>query len=218
VPRPHRAAGLLLVLGGVLTSASAAAQVAPSPPGPYVVDVRGASSGLPQSPLFYPPVPAGTLVPSRGNGFDLGAHVYVGRLWGATLGFGGSFLTVRGTANPPAAASSSTESSTPQTQPPTRMDLRTIAPQVSLNFGTADGWSYLSGGVGVTTVTTRALDVVEARQESGSVMTINAGAGARWFMKRRLAVGFDARLHRVGDGDSTPHAILFSISAGISLR
>ena len=31
--------------------------------------------------------------------------------------------------------------------------MRTLAPQVSFNFGGRDGWSYLSGGIGLATLT-----------------------------------------------------------------
>jgi hypothetical protein len=99
-----------------------------------------------------------------------------------------------------------------------QVTLRTIAPQVSLNFGTVDGWSYLSAGAGITGLNARTLDFVEASRDSGGVMTINAGGGARWFVKRRLAVGFDARLHRLRETDTMSGSMLFSISAGISLR
>jgi hypothetical protein len=213
-----RAAGLLLILGGVLTSAPAAAQGAPAPPGPYVLDVRGASSGLPQGAAFLPPLAADTPVPSRGNGFDVGGHVYFGRLGGARLGFGANLVNVRGNAVPSQTTSSTTGSTTPTGPSRMRVDLRMIAPQVSLNFGTADGWSYLSGGVGLTRVSARALDLVDAAREGSTLMAINAGAGARWFVTRRIAVGFDARLHRLAKADTMSASMLFSISAGISLR
>jgi hypothetical protein len=213
-----RAARLLLILSGMLDSAPARAQGVPAPPGPYVVDVRGASSGLPQDAGFFPPLAIEAPVPSRGTGFDVGAHVYFGRFRGARLGFGANFLNVRGNADPPTVEASSSASGVRVAPPGTRVDLRTVSPQLSFNFGTIDGWSYLSGGVGFSTVIARTLTLPEARQESGSVTTINAGGGARWFVRRRLAVGFDVRLHRVAPGDTAAASMLFSISAGISLR
>jgi hypothetical protein len=214
---PHRAAGCLLLLGGVLSGTPTAAQGVPAPPGPYVVDVRGVSSGLPQGVVFLPPVPAGTSVPSRGNGFDVGGHIYVGRFRGAQLGFGASLMSVSGNAVQPRTTPATTTSA-PSGPSEVRVALRTIAPQVSLNFGTEDGWSYLSAGVGMTEVDARTVDFVESSGDSGRVMTINAGGGARWFVKRRLAVGFDARLHRLAQTDTVSASMLFSIAAGISLR
>jgi hypothetical protein len=213
---PHRAAGCLLIVG-VLLSAPVFAQGVPAPPGPYVIDVHGVSSGLPQGAVFLPPVAAETSVPSRGNGFDVGGHVYFGRFRGARLGFGANFMSVRGKAVP-ARATSTTTASAATGPPAVQVTLRTIAPQVSLNFGTVDGWSYLSAGAGITGLNARTLDFVEASRDSGGVMTINAGGGARWFVKRRLAVGFDARLHRLRETDTMSGSMLFSISAGISLR
>ena len=215
---PHRAAGFLLILGGVLSSTPAAGQAAPSPPGPYVIDVRGVSSGLPQAAALLPALAADLSAPSRGTGFDVGGHVYLGRFRRARLGFGANFVSVRGKAVPQRATSSSATSSTPTALPAVRVTMRTIAPQVSMNFGTADGWSYLSGGAGITEVSARTLDLVDASGDSGQLMTINAGAGARWFVKRRLAVGFDARLHRHAKTETMGASMLFSISAGISLR
>ena len=214
---PQRAAGFVLILGGVLSSAPAAAQGVPAPPGPYVVDVRGVSSGLPQDAAFLPSLVAEISAPSRGNGFDIGGHLYFGRLGGARLGFGANFVSVRGK-EVRERTTSSTTTPAPTATPTVQVTMRAIAPQVSLNFGTADGWSYLSVGAGITQVRARAIDLVDARRDSGSVMTINAGAGARWFVKRRLAVGFDARLYRLGKTATMSSSMLFSISAGISLR
>ena len=213
---PHRAAGLILVLAALLSSTAAAAQGVPAPPGPYVVDVRGVSSGLPQGAVFLLPGAADLSVPSRGNGFDVGGHIYAGRFRGARLGFGANLVSARGKAVPPRTTSSIGDD--PEGPPAVSVTLRTIAPQISLNFGTTDGWSYLSAGAGITEVRARTIDVVEASRNSGSLLTINAGGGARWFVKRRLGVGFDVRLYRLGKTDTMSSSMLFSIAAGISLR
>ena len=57
-----------------------------------------------------------------------------------------------------------------------------------------------------------------ARSSSNSSATRNAGAGARWFMRRHLAVGFDLRLQRMSAAGAMPASMLFALSAGISLR
>ena len=207
------------MLGGVLAGAPAAAQGTPGPPGPYVIDVHGASIGIPSGVAFFPPVAADISVPSRGMGFDVGAHVYAGRLGGARLGFGASLVNVRAKEVPARAATPATTPAITPTGPPgVRIDQRTVAPQVSLNFGTEDGWSYLSAGVGFTEIIARTIDLVDARRDTGRLLTINAGGGARWFMTRHIAFGFDARLYRVSAADTTPGAMLFAIAAGISLR
>ena len=215
---PHRAAGLFLMCAAVLVSDPAAGQGAPDPPGPYVIDVHGVSIGLPEGAVFFPPVAAGVPAPSRGAGFDVGAHVYAGRLGSARLGFGANLVNVRGKAIPQRAAPTTTTSATPEGPPGAAVDLRTLASQVSFNFGTEDGWSYLGAGAGFTEVIARTLAPVEARRESGRLLTINAGGGARWFLTRHIAFGFDARLYRVAAADTMPASMLFAISAGVSLR
>ncbi|HVQ13030.1 MAG TPA: hypothetical protein VMS40_05545, partial [Vicinamibacterales bacterium] len=87
---------------------------------------------------------------------------------------------------------------------------QTVAPQLSLNFGTSDGWSYLSVGAGTARV-----DAVE----SGSSSSINAGGGARWFMNRHVGVGFDIRMHRIAaDGDTMARSTQVAASVGLSLK
>ena len=229
------------VLGlGVLAGTPAAAQItAPDPPGPYVIDVRGATSAIPQDAGFFPPVPTATLIPSRGYGIDVGAHVYLMRLGSGRLGIGANVLRVRGTASPKAPSSGSTSASTPAPRlPPTTPDvdatLTTVAPQLSYNFGSAEGWSYVSAGVGHTKVTTGTSAfggpgsgtsmTPERSVDSRTLSTINFGGGARWFAKAHLAYSFDVRFYLVsaraaeGTSPATTGTTLVAASAGISLR
>jgi hypothetical protein len=222
---PHRAA-LVLVLA-VLFAAPAAAQVPqPGPPGPYVFDVRGALGGFPRDTAFFPPVPTGTVVPTRGFGIDLGAHVYLLRLGAARLGLGASVLrahhktspaepTVAGTSTPPPA----------RTVPDVDATLTMLVPQLSFNFGTADGWSYVSAGYGRAEVNTATSGIAPAAtKESGPLSSINMGGGARWFRSPHLAVGFDVRFHILSARTQeapllgTPRSMVITASAGISLR
>ena len=182
-----------LGLAGVLLGSRVEAQsLTPGPPGPFVLDVRGVTSGIPASPGLYPELGDNVLVPSRGFGFDVGAHVYFFSLGPARLGIGANFIQVRGTA----ADANAT--------------FQTVAPQLSFNFGTSDGWSYLSVGAGTAHVNAVA---------SGSSSSINAGGGARWFLKRHLAVGFDIRMHKIAaDGDTMGQSTQVSASVGFSLK
>lgn len=182
-----------LGVAGVLLGSRVGAQgLTPGPPGPYVIDVRGATSGIPTSPGLYPTLADGAGVPTRGFGFDVGGHVYLFHLGPARLGLGLNIIRVRGTT------------------PDTRATLDAVAPQLSLNFGTSDGWSYLSVGAGTARVNALA---------SASSSAINAGGGARWFTSRHLAVGFDIRLHRIAaDGDTMGQSTMVSASVGLSLR
>ena len=182
-----------LGLAGVLLGSRVEAQsLTPGPPGPYVVDVRGVTIGIPASPGLYPGLGDQFTVPARGFGFDVGGHVYLFNLGPARLGLGVNVIRVRGTATDADAT------------------FQTVAPQLSFNFGTSDGWSYLSLGAGTARV--------EAI-ETGSSSAINAGGGARWFMKRHLAIGFDIRVHMIAaDGDIMGKSTQVSASVGLSLK
>jgi hypothetical protein len=183
-----------LGLAGVLLGSRVEAQsLTPGPPGPvFVVDVRGTTSGIPTSIGLYPTIPDGGSVPARGFGYDVGGHVYLFNLGPSRLGLGVDVIGVRGTATDATAT------------------MTIVAPQLSFNFGTSDGWSYLSLGAGTARV---------KAEETGSSSAINAGGGARWFIKRHLAVGFDVRLHKIAaDGNTMPASTILSASVGFSLK
>jgi hypothetical protein len=188
-------------------AAPAAAQVAPQPPGPWVIDLRGATIGVPQAAAFYPPLTEETLVPARAFGIEAGAHVYFWTLGPGRLGAGASVIQARATADP------------------VSMTARVLAPQVSINFGTSEGWSYISGGVGLASLTGRLHPPQEpGSRDSGTLPAFNLGAGARWFFTRHVAIGFDLRMHRIGaasppgGGVGTPAAFLGSAAVGFSLK
>ena len=181
-----------LVLATLLGSRVEAQSLRPGPPGPFVIDVRGATIGIPASPGLYPDLGEQFVVPARGFGFDVGGHIYFLRVGPARLGLGVNVIHVRGTATDANAT------------------FRTVAPQLSFNFGTSDGWSYLSVGAGTARV-----DAVETASSSA----INAGGGARWFINRHIAVGFDIRMHKIAaDGDVMGQSTQLSASVGFSLK
>jgi hypothetical protein len=191
--RTGRLAVWLGLAGVVLGSRVDAQSLTPGRPGPiFVLDLRGATSAIPTSTGLYPNVPDGGSVPARGFGFDAGGHVYLFDLGPARIGLGVNVIGVRGTALDATATFS------------------LVAPQLSFNFGSSDGWSYLSLGAGTARV---------RAEETGSSSAINAGGGARWFFKRHLAVGFDVRLHMIGaDGDTMGSSTVFSTSVGFSVK
>jgi hypothetical protein len=202
----------------------AAAQApAASRPGPYVLDVHVATSGLPQDPTFLPEVPSATVIPVRGLGIDVGAHVYLISLGPARLGIGVSLMRVSGGSSPerPTGGSSTTG---PPSRPDVDTSVTTIAPQLSFNFGAGEGWSYISAGVGQAQVrtTTSAFLTTPARAIEGDrLQSLNVGGGARWFTNRHFAFSFDVRFHLVAAGSgeaATPATTLVAASAGISLK
>jgi len=169
----------------------------PGPPGPFVVDVRGVSSGLPTDGLVVTPA-AGGAVATRGFGGSLGAHVYAFQLGPARLGAGMDVTWARGTASD------------------TRATFFTLAPQLSVNFGTSDGWSYLSAGLGSARLR------VEPGLHAPTARDVNFGGGARWFLRRHFGIGFDVRFHRIAAGDEpgaeTPAATAVAVGVGFALK
>ena len=183
-----------LGLAGVLLGSQAGAQsLTPGPPGPnFVIDLRGSTSGIPTSIGLYPTIPEGGSVPSRGFGYDVGGHVYLFNLGPARLGLGANVIGVRGTATDATAT------------------MNILAPQLSFNFGSSDGWSYLSAGAGTARVNAG---------ETGSSSAINAGGGARWFIRRHFALGFDLRWYKIAaDGETMDASTVFALSVGLSLK
>ena len=199
----------------VLAPLSAAGQTAaPGQPGPYAVDLRAALSGVPQDPSFFPPIPSRAVIPRRGLGIELGGHVYLMRLGPSRLGIGASVMRVRAASLPEDRDGEDVTTT-----------LTTVAPQVSLNFGSRDGWSYVSGGIGQAQVGTAGpelvLDETTASGKESTVRSLNVGGGARWFTRRHLAFSFDVRFHilSAGRGDvPTPGSTVVAASGGISLK
>lgn len=109
---------------------------------------------------------------------------------------------------------------------------RTVAPQISLNFGSADGWSYISAGMGRAQVRTEAAEFTTGTGDEAlttpaaslrhpSLPSLNFGFGARWFAYRRMAFSFDVRFHKLSLGSGeivTPRTTLVAATAGVSLR
>jgi hypothetical protein len=219
VPRPRLVGAILACV--VLAALPAAAQVGqPGEPGPFVVDLRGVTAGLPSNVAYYPAMPESTSVPTRGFGGEVGTHVYLFDLGVARIGAGVSVLYTRGT------ATTTVESEAASSSAETAATLILVAPQLSLNFGTRDGWSYVSGGLGTGELRTRVAGdgAGSVSRTNGWVMGLNVGGGARWFVSPRLAVGFDLRVHRLArgadsvSGAAAPALILTSVAAGISIR
>jgi hypothetical protein len=190
---------------------STAAFAQSSSPGPYIIDLRGAMSGAPGGAAFYPPVPVETLAPTRAFGFGAGAHVYPLQLGVARIGIGADVMRLRGSAK---SVNNSAAS----------MTISALAPQLSFNFGTHDGWSYLSGGYGVAQTTAR-IEIPAAGDVPAATLTrerrtgaVNLGGGARWFLRERVAVGFDVRFHRLGATSGYPSKQIVGFSIGMSLR
>ena len=202
----------------LLTSAALATAQGAEPIGLFVVDVRGSlplygqNEGLAANEGLFP-----SQLPSRGLGIDIGGHLYPVRWRGITFGVGISVLASAGDR-----AASETD---PVADGPTvRTTFTALAPQVSFNFGSKEGWSYLSGGLGPSRLTIS----TESGPSNGSrrpARTLNYGGGARWFVKRHLAFTLDLRFYAISPlpatetGEpATPRMTLLVFNGGVSFK
>ena len=198
---------------------------APPPPDPdalpipkFVVDVRGVVPRFKQDTTIAEGLEVSTAnLPTRGLGLVVGAHWYPFHVGVVTFGIGGEWMDGRG--------SRTLDPTPPETEPsPTvKAHLTSISPQVSLNFGKRNGWSYLSAGIGRSTYTTEREDAPLPDPESGT-KTINYGGGARWFVKSHVAFAVDLRFYAINPQDATaerpavPRMTLMMLSAGVAFR
>jgi hypothetical protein len=220
-PRASFRRVLLAVALAPLLPVPAVAQDTPDrePIGRFAADLRGAMPRFKQDPAI---ADAAGVVPAnlatRGLGIVAGAHVYPLRFRKVTLGLGGEVL-----------ASGASNTLEPTTEgdpdgPTARTRFSALSPQLSLNFGSRAGWSYISGGIGWATFEVEQADVATSADGSTRRSTVNYGGGARWFAKAHLAVSIDLRFYAVGPLAATPtqpgmpRMTLMILSAGVSLR
>ena len=170
----------------------------------------------------------------RGLGVAVGAHVYPFRFGRRiALGFGGELLFSRGSKTLKPETEDDEEEEIPD-GPTVKARVSGVSPQVSLNFGGRDGWSYLSGGIGWTKFSTEVQGETPATpvppttpgstEGTPRTGTINYGGGARWFMKRHLAFTLDLRFYAIKPREATtrapalPRTRLLLLSGGVSFK
>ena len=210
-------------LAGLLQTGAALAQQE-DPIAPFVIDVRGAFMSFDASDGIATSLGLSgkALLPSNGLGLDIGAHVYPLRGRVVSLGVGASLLFARSSKAPEVPEGEEPD----PTDPTVRTRIKGFSPQVSLNFGSRRGYSYVSGGIGTMT---RAIDATEGvllAEATGDTRarTLNYGGGARWFAGSRVAFTFDLRFYRIAAQDATassvslPQQRLFVGSVGISIH
>jgi hypothetical protein len=153
-------------------------------------------------------------LPGVGLGLDAGAHVYLLRWKAVTLGLGGQLTFARAHEAPPAAL---------ELHPVTER-FTTISPQLSLNFGDGDGWSYLSGGIGPSWWSIVPDGGAKTPADADRLRAVNYGGGARWFTKPHLAFAFDVRFYQIDPGfahgvlPASPRTTFLIMGAGVSVR
>ena len=223
------AQGALLLL--TIDASSAAAQtVDPDrrPIGRFAADARIVSARYTDDPglATFLDVTRENLA-KRGLGILFGAHVYPLRMGKhLAFGIGGEVLFSRGSKTLKTEPDDDEEEAVDG--PTVTARLSAVSPQLSLNFGGRDGWSYLSGGIGWTKFSSEVKNEAGAPATSAEgtprSSTINYGGGARWFMKKHVAFSFDVRFYAIRPqaGTSALPALarrrLLMLSAGVSFK
>jgi hypothetical protein len=206
---------VLVAVLAMVCRATAQAQDAPPPIGPFVADVRGAFTKFPISDLLAASRGMSTgELPSAALGLDAGAHLYFLKWKAVTFGLGGEFFVFQGKSSPVAGVEGRSVTER----------LTVFAPQLSFNFGSGDGWSYITGGIGSAKWSVVPDDQPAGPADRERLFALNYGGGARWFINKHLAVSLDARFHEIHEG--TPHgslpagprATMFVVGAGISIK
>lgn len=216
-----------LLFGACVFLPRAAAAQDPTPPldpiddriAPFVVDARitmprfkgsaavAQSLGVTEADL-----------PGRGLGLVVGGHVYPVRARSLALGIGAEVM-VRSRAGKTIGPAIEDGPDGPTIV--TRMT--SISPQVSLNFGRRNGYSYLTAGYGLGSFTTE-LEESPVGDAETRPKIMNYGAGARWFLRKHLAFALDLRFYKIGAQEAAverpayPASTTMMFSAGISSR
>ncbi len=214
----HLVPRLVLAVSVCLLVCAARAFAQPvEPPGPFVIDARGAFSSVGRSEALASPRGLATgELPKSVRGFDIGAHVYPVR-GKVTVGIGASLLMMGGTQTP-----GEPDGTVGAPLTPGQFRVRGIVPQLSLNFGTSRGWSYLGAGLGFSQLKAGRTDSDIAY--SPQLLTLNIGGGARWFVSERVAFTLDGRYYRISaqpleaDYVGNPLVTMFVLSAGLGFK
>ena len=189
-----------------LTTTPAIAQE-DEPIGSYVVDLRGSIPFYGQSPVIASSrgIVTSTL-PSRGQGLTVGAHWYPLKWRQMALGLGGEYMSTFGST-----VAARISDGLPDK---VRIELVSLAPQLSFNFGHRNG----------STRFTVLGEKIEPADTEPRPKTINYGGGARWFTNNHLAFTLDLRFYAMSPvkGDlktpSTPRMTVMVFNIGVSFR
>jgi hypothetical protein len=209
---------VIVIVPLVIASARAArAQEAPPRIPPFTVDLHASLPRFPQDDAALAASRGMSLLelPGTGLGLQAGVHLYPLKWKAITFGIGGEVAVGRAKQTPAAGVDNVR---------PSVEELTSISPQLSFNFGTGNGWSYISGGIGTATwaVTPQGQEGFPA--DADRLRTTNYGGGARWFMKSHVGFSFDVRVYTINAGFSyfglpaSPRTVLLIIGAGVSLK
>jgi hypothetical protein len=192
------------------------------PIGRFAADLRGVFARHKLEPDIAKGLDVATAnLPARSFGLAAGAHFYPWRTNKVTFGVGGEMVLARGTHTLDIVGA---DGKTTTKSPTVRRHFTSFAPEVSLNFGHRNGWSYISGGMfGRAKVYADRLD--KPATNAPMRKTLNYGGGARWFTSEHIAFSVDFRWYSIAEQlpNSTgvvfqPRTTLLVLSGGISLK
>ena len=213
----RRAVPCLLLCLAIATPVSAEQK---EPIGRFALDLRGIFARHKKEPTVAEALGVETVnLPQRSIGLSAGAHVYPFRAGKIAFGFGGEFAMARGSSSIKIPGPGQTVTEGPVVQ----RHFRSFAPEVSLNFGHRNGWSYISGGMfGRSTLYLDRTDAPASNVPTRG--TINYGGGARWFINEHVAFSADFRWYSVAELPAQtglvaqPRTTLLVLSGGIALK
>jgi hypothetical protein len=206
--RPAPLVVLALALAVLPRHAGAAEEPKQQPIPRFALDLRGNFARF--QALTVVSDATGAELPGHGLGFAVGAFVYPVRWKTLTIGLGGELVVSRGRHVP--------------LGPPLETRFRSVAPQISFNFGGREGWSYISGGIGKSSFWVASGDAPFVNDSAARLKTINYGAGARWFWNAHLAFCLDLRIYAINPDRATttpfssPRMNQFVVSTGFSFH
>jgi hypothetical protein len=208
---------LAFVLAVTIAPAVQAQERDSEPISRFVLDARGTLPRFPADPATATAIDVTTdNLPTRGLGLSLGAHLYPIR-GKVTLGIGAEMLLGRASRTLPAAQEGGADGPTVKTR------FSVLSPQISLNFGSNRGWSYVSVGIGRANYTTEQ-ETDPVADATSKPRDLNYGGGARWFAQPHLAFTFDLRWHRLAAQEAIAGRPAYGqtrivvFSAGISVK
>lgn len=193
------------------------AQEPPPKIGPFVIDVHATVPRFPDNAQLADSRNMQiSELPGAGLGVQIAAQIYLFKWKVVTVGVGGDFAHARSSQTPPEGNTAGLRAATETFQ--------TISPQLSLNFGNGNGWSYISGGIGQSTWSIVPAGADPLPSDTDRMRTVNYGGGARWFAKKHLAFSFDVRFYQIDPGTpylgypGSPRTTLLILGAGVSVK
>jgi hypothetical protein len=209
---------MIAAIGLVPSTTTFGQQPEAQPIGPVALDIRVAFPQFKDLPGVSDPLDVNTTdLPGHGMGLVFGAHWYAARLKVITLGLGGELLVSRGSSNVQPEMEGEPDG------PAIKTRFSSISPQISLNFGKREGWSYVTAGLGSGVFETEREDR-PLPDGSTRAKILNYGGGARWFPKKHVALSLDLRFYAVSPQDATttrpevPRARILVMSGGIAFK